>query len=98
MRRTATILIAASLLLAACSNSDDTANSTNSTPSSTAPTGDEARYDEIWNARSPGMQATVCKLLAADDQESASTLLRETLDDPSVDLDALAAYINDKKC
>ncbi|GHH83206.1 hypothetical protein [Streptomyces capitiformicae] len=95
MRRTATILIAASLLLAACSNSDDT---TNSTPSSTAPTGDEARYDEIWNARSPGMQATVCKLLAADDQKSASTLLRETLDDPSVDLDALAEYINDKKC
>lgn len=97
MSRTATVLIAASLLLAACSNSDGTTTTT-STPSSTAPTGDEARYDEIWNARSPGMQATVCKLLAADDQESASTLLRETLDDPSVDLDALAEYINDKKC
>ncbi|MEV6386036.1 hypothetical protein AB0M31_42255 [Streptomyces sp. NPDC051773] len=95
MRRTATVLIAATLLLTACGNSDDTAAST---PSSTAPTGDEARYDEIWNARSPGMQATVCKLLAADDQKSAGALLREGLDDPSVDLDALVAYIDDGKC
>lgn len=95
MSRTATVLIAASLLLAACSNSGDT---TKSTPSSTAPTGDEARYDEIWNARSPGMQATVCKLLAADEQESVNTLLRESLNDPSVDFNALAEYINDKKC
>ncbi|WP_215455271.1 hypothetical protein [Streptomyces sp. ATCC 21386] len=95
MRRTANVLIAASLLLVACGTSDDT---TASTPSSTAPTGDEARYDEIWNARSPGMQATVCKLLVADDAKGAGDLLRETLDDASVDLDALTAYIGDKKC
>lgn len=95
MRRTATVLLAASLLLAACSTSDDT---TASTPSSAAPTGNEAWYDEIWNARSPGMQATVCKLLAANDPKSASALLRENLDDPSVDADALTGYVDDKKC
>ncbi|GAA3777695.1 hypothetical protein ACFS5L_27665 [Streptomyces phyllanthi] len=93
MRHTATVLIAASLLLAACGS-----DTTGSTPSSTAPTGDEARYDEIWNTRSPGMQATVCKLLAADDPESVSTLLSESINEPSVDFDALAKYINDEKC
>ncbi|MDX3646143.1 hypothetical protein [Streptomyces sp. MB09-02B] len=95
MHRTAPVLIAAGLFLAACGTTDGT---TASAPSSAAPTGDEVRYDEIWNARSPGMQATVCKLLVADDQKSVNTLLRESLDDPSVDLDALTVYINDTKC
>jgi hypothetical protein len=44
------------------------------------------------------MQATVCKLLVADDPKGAGDLLREALDDSSVDLDALTAYIDDKKC
>jgi hypothetical protein len=104
MRRTApAALLAASLLLAGCSSSDDnpeTKPSSNPTTASesTAATGNEALYDKIWNERSPEAQETLCDLLAADGPGAVSVLLEQSIDEPSVDFDALAEYINDEKC
>lgn len=105
--RTRTTAAAAALLLAALtacqSSSDGTTSSKPSGSPATASerasaTGNAAQYDAIWKARSPETQKTVCDLLAADGPEAVSFLLGQTIDDPSVDMVALAEYINDEKC
>lgn len=102
-RIAAATVLAAGLLVAGCSSSDDTAgpkSSSNPTKAAetTAAAKDNAKYDEVWDGLGVEGQKTACELMAADGPESVSYLLSKPGDSPSVDMKAAAEYINDEKC